>query len=116
MNEVLALLLFPSLAAVAFVGIHTWLGLQVLRRRVIFADLALAQLSALGATVAVAIGHAPASTAGFTYALISALLGAAMLTALRRLSAQINQEAIIGVIYIASAALTVLERFHSWWR
>ena len=108
MDDVVALLLFPFAAAVLFCGIHTWFGLQILRRKVIFADLALAQLSALGAIVAVAIGHAPASPAGFAYALTFALLGAGLLTALRRLSAHVNQEAIIGVVYIASTALTVL--------
>lgn len=108
MGDALALLVFPALAAVIFVGIHTWLGLHVLRRKIIFADLALAQLSALGGTLAVAVGHAPSSTAGFSYALAFALLGAVLLTGLRRFSDRINQEAIIGVVYVASAALTIL--------
>ena len=69
---------------VPFVGIHAWLGLQVLRREVVFADLALAQLSALGGTIAVAAGHAPGSLAGFGYALALTLVGAGLLTAARR--------------------------------
>ena len=58
LEDVLAFAALPLAAAVLFTGIHTWLGLQVLRRNVVFADLALAQVSALGATVAVVAGHA----------------------------------------------------------
>jgi zinc/manganese transport system permease protein len=108
MDEFVDLLLYPAAAAVVFVGMHTWLGLQVLRRDVIFADLALAQLSALGATVAVAIGHAPASTAAFSYALMFAMLGALLLTGLRRFSRQVSQEAVIGIAYVVTTALTIL--------
>src|SRR5919205_436856 len=93
--DLLALLLYPFLAACLFVGIHTWLGLQVLRRKVVFADLALAQLSALGGTVAVAAGHAPGSLAGFGYALLLTILGASLLTWTRRFSRKVSQEAVI---------------------
>src|SRR6266545_3794103 len=55
-EDVLAFAALPLTAAVVFTGIHTWFGLQVLRRNVVFADLALAQVSALGATVAVVAG------------------------------------------------------------
>src|SRR3954453_11811728 len=87
---------------------HTWLGLQVLRRNVVFADLALAQLSALGATVAVAIGHAPGSAGSFAYALLFTLAGAIILTLTRRFSAEVSQEAVIGIVYVVATALTVL--------
>ncbi len=108
MGDLASLLLLPFLAAVIFVGMHTWLGLQVLRRGVVFADLALAQLSALGATVAVAAGHAPGSPAGFGYALLFAGAGAVLLTFSRRVSAQVSQEAVIGIVYVVATALTVL--------
>ena len=51
MSDAISFLLLPFAASVAFVLIHAYLGVHVLRRNVIFADLALAQLSALGATV-----------------------------------------------------------------
>src|SRR3712207_5046906 len=108
MADLLALLAYPFLAACLFVGIHTWLGLQVLRRKVVFADLALAQLSALGGTIAVAAGHAAGSLAGFGYALALTIFGAALLTASRRLSRQMSQEAAIGIVYVVATALTVL--------
>ena len=47
-------LLWPALVvAICLVGIHTYFGIEVLRRKVIFVDLALAQIAALGATVSV---------------------------------------------------------------
>src|SRR5687767_5806128 len=90
-----ALLVFPVLAAIIFVGMHTWLGLQVLRRGVVFADLSLAQLSALGTTIAVAAGHAPGDSASFAYALLLTGFGAVLLTITRRVAAQVSQEAVI---------------------
>lgn len=107
-GDLAALLLFPFLAAVVFVGVHAWFGLQVLRRGVVFADLALAQLSALGATAAVAAGHPPGGPAGFGYALLLTGAGAAVLTAARRAAAGVGQEAVIGVLYVVAAAATVL--------
>ena len=108
MSDLAGLLLLPFLAAVIFVGMHTWLGLQVLRRGVVFADLALAQLSALGATVAVAAGHAPGGPEGFGYALAFTGLGAVLLTLTRRVQAEVSQEAVIGIVYVVATALTVM--------
>ena len=108
MQDLVALLAYPFVAAIIFVGMHTWLGLQVLRRKVVFADLALAQLSALGGTAAVAAGHAPGTLAGFGYALLLTILGAGLLTLTRRLSRHVSQEALIGIVYVVATALTVL--------
>src|SRR3954449_3462885 len=108
MQDLFALFVYPFLAAIVFVGIHTWLGLQVLRRKVVFADLALAQLSALGGAIAVAAGHAPGSLAGFGYALALTLVGAGLLTAARRVPAQMGQEAMIGILYVVATATTIL--------
>jgi zinc/manganese transport system permease protein len=106
--DALTLLLLPCTASVAFVLIHAYLGVHVLRRNIIFADLALAQLSALGATVAFAIGHAATSPAGFGYALIFTAIGAALLTASRGLSRFVSQEAFVGILYVTATAATVL--------
>lgn len=107
-GDLAALLLFPFLAAVVFVGVHTWLGLHVLRRGVVFADLALAQLSALGATAAVAAGHPPGGPAGFGYALLLTGAGAVLLACAPRAAARGGREAVIGVLYVVAAAATVL--------
>ena len=108
MADAISLLLLPFAAAVAFVLIHTWLGVHVLRRRVVFADLGLAQLSALGASVAFAAGHAANGVPAFVYALLFTVLGAALLTGLRVLGRAVNQEAFIGILYVAATAATIL--------
>jgi zinc/manganese transport system permease protein len=107
-EDVLAFAALPLAAAVVFTGIHTWFGLQVLRRNVVFADLALAQVTALGATVAVVAGHAVHSAAGYAYALIFTAVGALLLTASRGLARSVRQEAFIGVLYVVATAATVL--------
>jgi zinc/manganese transport system permease protein len=106
--DVGAFLALPFAAAVLFVLIHAWFGVHVLRRNVIFADLALAQLAALGATLAFALGYPPAGAAGFAYALAFTGLGAALLTASRVFAGHVSQEAFVGILYIAATAATVL--------
>ena len=108
MTSVLEFLALPLTACIAFVLIHAYFGVHVLRRRIVFADLALAQLSALGATLAFANGHAPASAAGFAYALAFTMLGAALLTFARPLAKAMSQEAFVGIVYVVASAATVL--------
>src|SRR5262249_46593423 len=79
-----------------------------LRRNVIFADLALAQLAALGATIAFAIGYPPLSAAGFAYSFLFTVFGAVLLTLSRRLADFVSQEAFVGVLYVMATAATVL--------
>jgi zinc/manganese transport system permease protein len=108
MSEALAFLAAPFAAAVVFVFMHAYLGVHVLRRRIVFADLALAQLSALGATVAFANGYAATSAAGFGYALLFTAAGAALFTAIRSLSSHVSQEAFVGIVYVVATAATIL--------
>jgi zinc/manganese transport system permease protein len=108
MTSVLGFLALPLTACVAFVLIHAYFGVHVLRRRIVFADLALAQLSALGATLAFANGHAPASVAGFAYALAFTMVGAALLSLARPLAKSMSQEAFVGILYVVASAATVL--------
>jgi zinc/manganese transport system permease protein len=107
-GEMLGFLALPFAACVVFIGIHAYLGIHVLRRQIIFADLALAQLSALGATVAFAVGHAPTSLAGFGYTFAFTALGAVLLAASRPLARRLGQEAFIGILYVVATALTIL--------
>jgi zinc/manganese transport system permease protein len=107
-HELLALLAPPFAASVLFVAIHSNFGIHVLRRGVIFVDLALAQMSALGATIAFAAGHAPMSSAGLAYTFLFSALGAALLTGGRVLSKAIHPEAYIGILYVVATALTIV--------
>jgi zinc/manganese transport system permease protein len=57
--EILPFLFLPFLASLILTGIHAYLGVHVVERGVIFVDLALAQIAALGATVAILVGMDP---------------------------------------------------------
>jgi zinc/manganese transport system permease protein len=70
------LLFLPFLACLVLAAMHAHLGLHVLARGVIFVDLALAQVAALGMTVALLAGHAPESTGAYAWALGFTMLGA----------------------------------------
>ena len=104
----LELLLVPFLACLVLTGIHVYLGLHVLARGVIFVDLALAQLAALGISVAVLAGHRIQSDAAYWYALAFTVGGAAVFALSRWHRARVPQEAIIGIVYAVSAAVAVL--------
>jgi zinc/manganese transport system permease protein len=109
------LFLGPALAlCLVIASIHVYLGMHVLAREVIFVDLSLAQLAALGATVAAALtpeeepGWAAHATAlGFT------VVGAAIFAFTRRARRRVSQEAIVGIVYAVASAVTVLVVSHS---
>jgi zinc/manganese transport system permease protein len=102
-------LLWPSfLVATCLVAIHSHLGLQVLARKVIFVDLALAQVAALGVTVAFMLGHPAQSVATYGYSFAFALLAAVVLAFTRPWAARVPQEALVGVVYVVAAAATIL--------
>lgn len=104
----LELLWWPLLACLLLTGIHAYLGLHVLARGVIFVDLALAQVAALGMTAALLAGHAPQSTAAYLWALGFTGAAAALLALTPRQERAVPQEAFIGIVYAVAAALTVL--------
>ena len=118
MTAALELLWAPFLACLVLAGIHVYLGLHVLARGVIFVDLALAQAAALGMTAALIAGHARESPAAYAYALLFTAVGAALFALTRRRPREapggpaaepaVPQEAIVGIVYAVTAALTVL--------
>src|SRR5215831_4131049 len=108
MTDSLALLWPALLVAFCLVGIHTYFGIEVLRRKVIFVDLALAQIAALGATAAFLLGHPVQSVAAYGYSLSFALLAAVLLACTRSWSGRVPQEALIGVFYVVAAAAGIL--------
>jgi zinc/manganese transport system permease protein len=108
MIETIAFLLPPFLVAVCLVGIHAYFGIQVLARKVIFVDLALAQIAALGATTAFMLGHPAQSAATYGYSLAFTLLAAVLLAFTRAWATRVPQEALIGVIYVVAAAAAIL--------
>src|SRR5438128_8685767 len=108
MTEALAFLWPCFLVAFCLVGIHAYFGIQVLTRNVIFVDLALAQIAALGATVAFMLGHPAQSIATYGYSLAFTLLAAVLLAFTRAWGTRVPQEALIGVTYVVAAAASIL--------
>src|SRR5262245_14377743 len=104
----LDLLWAPFAACVLLTAIHVYFGLHVLARGVVFVDLALAQVAALGMAVAHLAGHPVQSDAAYWYALAFTLAGAVVFSATRIDRAILPQEAIIGIVYSVAAAVAVL--------
>src|SRR5712664_4241993 len=104
----LELLFWPLIAGLVLTGIHAWFGLHVLARGVVFVDLSLAQIAALGLTAAILAGHTVQSDAGYWYALAFAVGGAVLFALARPYEKSMQQEAVIGIVYAVSASLGVL--------
>lgn len=90
------------------VGIHSYLGIHVIKRKVIFVDLSLAQIAALGTTVAFLFGIAPESIGAYWFSLGFTFIGAAIFSVSRFRHEKIPQEAIIGLVYALAAAVAIL--------
>ncbi len=103
-------LLLPAfVAGLILTGIHAYLGVHVVERGVIFVDLALAQIAALGTTVAFLGGHDLHSPEAYLFSLGFTFLGAAIFAFTRvHRQTRIPQEAVIGIVYAVSAAVAIL--------
>ena len=105
---------YPFLACLVLTGIHVYLGIHVISRKVIFVDLALAQIAAFGAVWGVLLGwdmHAdPWQIKGFSLALT--FLGAAVFSLTRMKHERVPHEAIIGISYAVALAATILASAH----
>jgi zinc/manganese transport system permease protein len=108
MADLLPLLWAPFLMCLVLTGIHAYLGLHVLAREVVFVDIALAQIAALGATAAFLAGFELESWPSYFSGLGAALVGALVLALTRTRERRVSQEAVIGVVYAVSAAAAVL--------
>src|SRR5215510_8279623 len=89
-------------------GIHAYLGVHVLAREVVFVDIALAQIAALGATAAFLAGYEMDTWESYAAGLSATLVGAVVLALTRSRGRHVSQEAVIGVVYAASSAGAVL--------
>jgi zinc/manganese transport system permease protein len=108
MSEFLSIMAAPFAASLILTGIHAYLGLHVVRRGVIFVDIALAQIAALGATVAFLFGMDIHGGQAYWVSLAFTLLGALIFSVTRSRRARIPQEAFIGIVYAVSAAAAIL--------
>ena len=108
MELVFEVLFWPFVACLVITGIHTYLGLHVVSRGVIFVDLSLAQIAAMGATFAFLLGYPPDSNKAYFYSLLFASVGAAIFSISRLKEQKIPQEAIIGITFAVASATTIL--------
>ena len=100
----------PFVASLIIAGIHAYLGVHVVERGVIFVDLSLAQIAALGSAIALLlpIDADPHGALVYWISVGSTLVGAAIFSTIRGRRARIPQEAIIGIAYAVASAGTIL--------
>jgi zinc/manganese transport system permease protein len=107
--DLLAFLILPFLAGLILTGIHAYLGVHVVERGVIFVDLSLAQIAALGSTLAVINGHDVHDPVTYLWSLVFTIVGAGVFAFTRvHRETRIPQEAIIGIAYAVAAAGAIL--------
>src|SRR6266581_240368 len=108
LGDLLALLWAPFLMCLVLTGIHAYLGVHVLAREVVFVDIAMAQIAALGATAAFLVGYELDTWESYFAGLTATLVGALVLALTRSRRRHVSQEAVIGIVYAVSAAGAVL--------
>ncbi len=113
MNGMLEFILWPFLACLILVGIHVYFGLHVIRRGIIFVDLSLAQIAALGTTMAFLLGFELDSEIAYLFSLGFALIGAATFSFTCKIETKIPQEAIIGIVYAVSSGAAIMAVSHA---
>ena len=93
---------------VILVGICGYVGIHVIMRKVIFIDIALAQIAAFGISCGLFISLELTDASIFFVSLAFTLLAAFLLSAAQRLSHIVPKEAFIGVLYATGAAVVIL--------
>jgi zinc/manganese transport system permease protein len=114
--EILQFLAAPFVASLILAGIHAYLGVHVVERGVIFVDLSLAQIAALGSTIAILLPFTGGEAHGpwvYWSGLVFTFIGAAIFSTVRVRRARIPQEAIIGISYAVASAATILVMSHA---
>lgn len=106
--DILPFLFWPFVACLILTGIHAYLGVHVVERGVIFVDLALAQIAALGATIAILVGMSPHGRGAYFLSLGFTFLGAGIFALARTRRGHIPQEAFIGIAYAVASATAIL--------
>ena len=106
---VFEVLLPAFIAGLVLTGMLAYLGVHVVERGVIFVDLSLAQIAALGTTIGALFGYDMHSKKGYFFSLGFTFLGAAVFAFSRvHRRTRIPQEAIIGIAYAVAAAASIL--------
>src|SRR5437867_4273080 len=110
-TSVFAFLAAPFVDSLILAGIHAYLGVHVVVRGVIFVDLSLAQIAALGAPIALLLpitGGDPHAPVVYWISLAFTFLGALVFSTIRSRRARVRQEAIIGICYAVASGAAIL--------
>jgi zinc/manganese transport system permease protein len=108
MSDVPNMMLWPLVACLLLPGILVYYGLHIVKREVIFVDLALAQVAALGMCLALLLKYEPHDWQTYTWSLGFTFVGAAIFTLTRTQDHRVPQEALIGIVYVVAAATGIL--------
>ncbi len=109
MTEIFVVMKWPLIACLLLPGILVYLGLHIVRREVIFVDLALAQVAALGTSLCLMLGHEGDEWHTYFWSLGFTLIGAAIFALTRNSKhRRVPQEALIGIVYVVAAAAGLL--------
>ncbi|MDA1354407.1 MAG: metal ABC transporter permease [bacterium] len=104
----ISLLILPAIAISILVTIHTYFGTHVIKRGIIFVDLALAQWAALGYLLAHAL-HIESSLSKAIFSLATTGLAAFILALIQlRNNTDHQQEANIGIMYLLATTLATV--------
>ena len=108
MIEILTFMAPAICMCIILVGICGYVGIHVVMREVIFIDIALAQIAALGASLGIFLGFDLKDPWIFFISLMITLVAALLLSTTRRLTKFVPQEAFIGILYATGAAAVIL--------
>src|SRR5512139_1179790 len=107
-NEKFTLLFWPLVASLTLPWLLVYLGMHIVRRGVIFVDLALAQMAALGTCMSLLCGYDVHDWQSFAFSMAFTLFGAVVLTFTPTRNQRVPQEALIGIVYVVAAAAAIL--------
>src|SRR5947199_318124 len=107
--EILQFLILPFLAGLILTGIHAYLGVHVVERGVIFVDLSLAQIAALGSTIAVMRGFDVHGQVAYFWSLGFTIVGAAIFS-LTRVHRETRVPQVFSYLIVPSVAAMLFAR------
>jgi zinc/manganese transport system permease protein len=108
MAEFFTFMSAPAAGCIILSIILTYFGCHVLKREIVFVDLSMAQLAALGATVAFIMEIELDTPESLAISILFVLVGGAFFTWTRSFTHRVPQEAVIGIVYIVAASAALL--------
>jgi zinc/manganese transport system permease protein len=106
--ELFTFMKWPMIACLILPWLLVYLGLHIVEREIIFVDLALAQIAALGSSISLLFGYDVHDWQSYAFSIAFTLVGAMIFTLTRTQSHKVPQEALIGIIYVVAAAAGIL--------